>query len=93
MSQIFREEIDPNRTLFLARTSEGWIIAKCGKFNMTFNENNEFLRYELLPSIFYMSKIPQELVDKLISYIPTEEQLDDKEYIDFVQPRVLDYFG
>ena len=92
MSQLFHEEIDPNRTLFLARTSEGWIVAKGGKFNFAFNENNEFLHYELLPSIFYMSKVPDGLIDKLKSYIPTEEQLDDKEYMDSIQPKTLNYF-
>ena len=85
------EKINPDRALFVARTSEGWIVGKPSKFNIVFDEDG-FKHYEINHSIFYMAKVSEELINELKMCLPTEEQLDDKDWMDKHHPKVLNFF-
>ena len=86
---MFTEKIDPNRALFLAKTSEGWVLAKVGKFDMVSNDDLTLNHYEICHSLFDMALIPQEEIDRMIGYLPKEWT---KEWADKHQPKILNYF-
>ena len=87
-------QINPNKAMFLFDTGNGWEIAKLTDYklqvcmdNISGNQCNYVIRH----SLFYRSVVPEELLNKLINLIPTDEQLDDIEWCKKHQTNTINY--
>lgn len=86
------EPINSERVIILLHDEHGWIAAKTKTKMKIADDYSRFIGYDITPSLWYQTFVPNEIVEEIINRIPTDEQFDSDPFYKSTLPHSINLF-